>query len=172
MKNEIKKAIYVSLKEDSIVEKIARENNIIFILRLTNSFNITSLVKENLRSLNDTQILVLDLQSVLNSSENKEIIDNLIKLRELSELERIVIIARGFRKGNVLLAKCVDLGIYNIVTADNDNEYIDQLNIVFSDKGMTFGQASSFRRFFKMFMFSILLLAMFSYLRAARDNAL
>lgn len=145
MKNEIKKAIYVSLKEDSIVEKIARENNIIFILRLTNSFNITSLVKENLRSLNDTQILVLDLQSVLNSSENKEIIDNLIKLRELSELERIVIIARGFRKGNVLLAKCVDLGIYNIVTADNDNEYIDQLNIVFSDKGMTFGQASSFR---------------------------
>lgn len=51
----------------------------------------------------------------------------------------------GFKKGNILLAKCVDLGIYNIVTASNDNEYIDQLNIVFSDKGMTFAQVSSLR---------------------------
>lgn len=141
----IRKAIYVSLKSDATLETLARQNNITIIQRLQNGFNMTTLVRENLRALNNTQILILDLQAVLGSSDNKEIIENLTKLRELSDIDRIIIIAKGMKKGNILLAKCVDLGIYNIVTASNDNEYIDQLNIVFSKKGMTFAQVSSFR---------------------------
>ena len=94
MDNVIKKAIYVSLKSDSTLETLARKNGITIIQRLQNGFNVTNLVRENLRALNNAQILILDLQAILGSSENKEIIENLTKIRELSDLERIIIIAK------------------------------------------------------------------------------
>ena len=58
---------------------------------------------------------------------------------------RIIIIAEGYKEGNVLLGRIFNLGIYNIVTARNDVMFADEIEKVFSSEGMTFGNAMKYK---------------------------
>ena len=142
--SKIKKLIYVGKNINNELEKIVSEERIVIIQRLQNEYNMTSLFKEDLRAINQIDYLVLDLSAFINSTKSDEIIRNLDRLRGNYEF-RIILIAPGFRKGNELLASCFNMGIYNLVTAINDNQMYDQLKICLSEKGMTYAQASQYK---------------------------
>jgi len=141
---QVKKLIYVGKSLNDELEKIILEKKIVTIQRLQNEYNMTSLFKEDLRAINQINYLVLDLSAFINSTNNDEILRNLDRLRGNYEF-RIILIAQGFKKGNELLASCFNMGIYNLVTAQNDTQMYDQLKICLSDKGMTYAQASQYR---------------------------
>ena len=143
-KKKIEKLIYVGKSRNNILETIIAEQNIVVITRLLNEYNITDIFREDLRAINNVDYLVLDLSAFVNSSSNEEILKNLDKLRGNFEF-KIIIIASGFRRGNELLAQCFYMGIYNLVTASTDSQMYDQLKICFSERGMTYAQASQFR---------------------------
>lgn len=140
----IKKLIYVGKTLNNSLESLVKENNIIITTRYENEFNITMLFREDLRAINNTDFLVLDLSAFVGSSSNDEILKNLDKLRTNYEF-RIILIASGFKRGNEILAECFNMGIYNLVTAQTDNKMYDQLKICLDEKGMNYAQASQFR---------------------------
>lgn len=142
--NSFKKAVYVGKTLNNSLETLVREKGITIILRLKNDFNITTLFRENLQAINNIDYLVLDLSAVINSSDTNEIIQNLDKIRQ-NYTFKIIIIAQGFRKGNQILSACVNMGIYDIVTAKTDSEMYDQLNNCLTGEGMTYGQASQYK---------------------------
>ena len=131
--SKIKKLIYVGKNINNELEKIVSEERIVIIQRLQNEYNMTSLFKEDLRAINQIDYLVLDLSAFINSTKSDEIIRNLDRLRGNYEF-RII-----------LLASCFNMGIYNLVTAINDNQMYDQLKICLSEKGMTYAQASQYK---------------------------
>ena len=141
---KIQKLIYIAKQKNDQLENLMQEENIISLGRFFNQYNLTSLLQEDLKSLNNIDFLIIDLSAIMGSTEDKEIISDLEKLRNLHDF-RIILICRGFRKGNLLLANIFNLGIYNIVTASTDSQMYDQLKICLSEKGMTFAQASQFR---------------------------
>lgn len=143
-KDKIKKLIYVGKARNNQLETVIEEQNIVVLARMLNEFNITELFREDLRAINNIDYLVLDLSAFVNSSKNDEILKNLDKLRWNFEF-RIILICSGFRKGNEILSQCFYMGIYNLVTASTDTQMYDQLKICFSNKGMTYAQASQFR---------------------------
>lgn len=142
--SKVKKLIYVGTCLNNELESIISEERIVVVQRLQNEYNMTSLFKEDLRAINQIDYLVLDLTAFTSSTNSDEILRNLDRLRGNYEF-RIILIAPGYRKGNELLASCFNMGIYNLVTAQNDTQMYDQLKICLSDKGMTYAQASQYR---------------------------
>lgn len=58
---------------------------------------------------------------------------------------RIIILAKGYKFGNMLLGKIFNLGIYNIITATEENKYKEELEKVFSQEGMSFGNSIKYK---------------------------
>lgn len=58
---------------------------------------------------------------------------------------RIIILAKGYKFGNILLGKIFNLGIYNIITATDENKYKEELEKVFSQEGMSFGNSIKYK---------------------------
>lgn len=142
--SKVKKLIYVGRCLNNELERVISEERIVVIQRLQNEYNMTSLFKEDLRAINQINYLVLDLSAFTNSTNNDEILRNLDRLRGNYEF-RIILIAPGYKRGNELLASCFNMGIYNLVTAQNDTQMYDQLKICLSNKGMNYAQASQYR---------------------------
>lgn len=141
-----KHLIYISTQTIDEVEQIVEERNreISIVERFRGNYNLTNLLSQDLKSLNNIDFFILDLNSILNSTDNSEIISRLDKLHQLNDF-RIIVIARGFKRGNVLLAQLLASNITNIITASTDSQLYDQLQICLSEKGMTYQQASQFK---------------------------
>ena len=58
---------------------------------------------------------------------------------------RIIIIAEGYKHGNILLGKIFNLGIYNIITAIEDNAFKGELDKALSIEGMSFGSSIKYK---------------------------
>ena len=141
-----KHLIYISTQTVDEIEQIVEERNreMSIVERFRGNYNLTSLLSQDLKSLNNIDFFILDLSAVLNSTDNSEIISRLDKLHQLNDF-RIIVIARGFKRGNVLLAQILASNITNIITASTDSQLYDQLKICLSEKGMTYQQASQFK---------------------------
>lgn len=141
-----KHLIYISNQTIDEIEQIVNENSktISIVERFRGNWNLSNLLRQDLKSLNNVDYFVLDLSAILNSTDNNEIVSCLDKLHQLNDF-RIIIIARGFKRGNVLLAQILASNITNIVTATTDSQLYDQLKICLSEKGMTYQQASQFK---------------------------
>ena len=88
--------------------------------------------------------LIIDLKAIVDSTSEEQIINCLKLIRKMYDV-RIIIIAEGYKQGNVLLGKVFNLGIYNIVTATNDILFNEEISLCFSEVGMTFGTAMKYQ---------------------------
>ena len=97
-----------------------------------------------LRNLNSVDYLILDLSAFTQLTDDDEIISKIVLIRRLYKL-RIIIIAEGYKHGNILLGKIFNLGIYNIITATDDVKFKEELEKVLSDEGMSFGNSIKYK---------------------------
>ena len=58
---------------------------------------------------------------------------------------RIIVIAQGYKHGNILLGKIFNLGIYNIVTEIDDIKFKEELEKALSIEGMSFGNSIKYK---------------------------
>ena len=139
-----KKYIYISKEPQAIIEEYCKEHSINLVMRFINEYNLKKFLETELRNLNGVDYLIIDLQAIINSTSENEIVTSIELIRRMYNV-RIIIIAEGYKEGNVLLGRIFNLGIYNIVTARNDVMFADEIEKVFSAEGMTFGNAMKYK---------------------------
>lgn len=139
-----KKYIYISKEPQVIIEEYCKEHSINLVMRFINEYNLKKFLETELRNLNGVDYLIIDLQAIINSTSENEIVNSIELIRRMYNV-RIIIIAEGYKEGNVLLGRIFNLGIYNIVTARNDVMFADEIEKVFSAEGMTFGNAMKYK---------------------------
>ena len=138
-----KKYIYVSPNIRADLENIMSENKIYQAIRFINTYDIEMFFRNELKNLKGIDYLILDL-SAFNTSKDSEIIDCLKLIRQKYDL-RIIIIAEGYKQGDFILGKIFNLGIYNIITTNNDYYFAEELKKTLTAEGMTFGNAMKYQ---------------------------
>ena len=88
--------------------------------------------------------LILDLKSFTKLTKEDEIIKKLTLIRKMYN-SRVIIIAEGYKQGNLLLGKIFNLGIYNIITATDDVKFREEFEKTLSEDGMTFGNSIKYK---------------------------
>ena len=141
---KFKKYIYISKEIKPIIENYCSENNITLVTRFINEYNLGKFMQTELRNLNSVDYLILDLKAFEHLTDDDEIISKIVLIRKLYKL-RVIIIAEGYKHGNVLLGKIFNLGIYNIITAADDVKFKEELEKVLSDEGMSFGNSIKYK---------------------------
>lgn len=139
-----KKYIYISKEPRAIIEDYCKKHRVNLVMRFINEYNLKRFLETELRNLNGVDYLVLDLQAITDTTSEDEIISSVELIRRMYNV-RIIILAEGYKEGNVLLGRLFNLGIYNIVTANNDKKFLDEIERVFSIEGMTFGNAMKYK---------------------------
>lgn len=141
---KFKKYIYISKEIKPIIEDYCTKNNITLVTRFINEYNLGKFMQTELRNLNSVDYLILDLKAFEHLTDDDEIISKIVLIRKLYKL-RVIIIAEGYKHGNVLLGKIFNLGIYNIITATDDVSFKEELEKVLSDEGMSFGNSIKYK---------------------------
>ena len=139
-----KKYIYISKEPRAIIEDYCKEHRINLVMRFINEYNLKKFLETELRNLNGIDYLIIDLQAITNITSEEEITSSIELIRRMYNV-RIIILAEGYKEGNVLLGRLFNLGIYNIVTAENDVMFADEIEKAFSVEGMTFGNAMKYK---------------------------
>ena len=141
---KFKKYIYISKEVKPDIEDYCTKNNITLVTRFINEYNLGKFMQTELRNLNSVDYLILDLSAFTQLTDDDEIISKIVLIRRLYKL-RIIIIAEGYKHGNMLLGKIFNLGIYNIITATDDIKFKEELEKVLSDEGMSFGNSIKYK---------------------------
>ncbi|MBP3595915.1 MAG: hypothetical protein J6J60_00725 [Clostridia bacterium] len=139
-----RKYIYISKKVQPIIEEYCNNNNITLVTRFINEYNLEKFMQTELRNLNSVDYLIIDLNAVENLTEDNEIISKITLIRRMYNL-RVIILAEGYKHGNILLGKIFNLGIYNIITATDEQKFKEELKKVLSAEGMTFGNSIKYK---------------------------
>ena len=139
-----KKYIYISKKVIPELEEYCMKNNITLVTRFINEYNLEKFMQTELRNLNSIDYLIIDLQAIENLTSDDEIISKITLIRKMYNL-RIIIIAQGYKHGNILLGKIFNLGIYNIVTEVDDIKFKEELEKALSIEGMSFGNSIKYK---------------------------
>lgn len=139
-----KKYIYISKKVISELEEYCMQNNITLVTRFINEYNLEKFMQTELRNLNSIDFLIIDLQAIENLTSDDEIISKITLIRKMYNL-RIIIIAQGYKYGNILLGKIFNLGIYNIVTETDNIKFKEELKKALSIEGMSFGNSIKYK---------------------------
>lgn len=139
-----KKYIYISKKIQPEIEEYCSDNNITLVTRFINEYNLEKFMQTELRNLNSIDYLIIDLKAIENLTSDDEIISKITLIRKMYNL-RIIIIAEGYKYGNILLGKIFNLGIYNIITAIEDNAFKEELKKALSIEGMSFGNSIKYK---------------------------
>lgn len=141
---KFKKYIYISKEIKPVIEEYCDKNNIILVTRFINEYNLEKFMQTELRNLNSVDYLIIDLKAIEHLTDDDEIIAKITLIRKLYKL-RIIIIAEGYKHGNVLLGKIFNLGIYNIITGADDVSFSEELKKALSDDGMSFGNSIKYK---------------------------
>ena len=139
-----KKYIYISKELKPAIEDYCTKSNITLVTRFINEYNLGKFMQTELRNLNSVDYLILDLSAFTQLTDDDEIISKIVLIRRLYKL-RIIIIAEGYKHGNMLLGKIFNLGIYNIITATDNIKFKEELEKVLSDEGMSFGNSIKYK---------------------------
>lgn len=141
---KFRKYIYISKEVKPIIEDYCSQNNITLVTRFINEYNLEKFMQTELRNLNFVDYLIIDLRAIENLTDDDGIISKITLIRKMYKL-RVIIIAEGYKYGNVLLGKIFNLGIYNIITATDDVSFKEELEKVLSDEGMSFGNSIKYK---------------------------
>ena len=138
------KYIYISNVVNPIIEDVCKENKIHLICRYINDYNLESFLQSELTNLNNIDYLIINYSAINKMTKENDIITTIEKIRRLYEL-RIIFILEGATKGNTLLGRLFNLGIYNFITATNDILFREELIKTLSPKGMNFANSAKFK---------------------------
>lgn len=139
-----KKYIYISNQINIFIEDVCKKQNISLLARFINEYNLESFLQSELKNLNNIEYLIIDYNSIKNNTKENDIVIALSRIRKMYDI-RIIFIFEGARKGNILLGKIFNLGIYNIITATNDILFKEELKKTLTEKGMTFANAVKYQ---------------------------
>lgn len=105
-------------------------------------FQLLKFVKQNISMFSTIDIFLIDLSALEDVDE--EIIQALEMIRFMEDELRIVLVAANRYKGDSLLKKCFNMGIYNIVCTDDFLEIKEELSCCLTE-GKRYKDAQEFK---------------------------
>lgn len=147
MEEEIKtykKYIYISNRINPFIEDVCKEQKISLLTRFINEYNLENFLQSELKNLNNIEYLIIDYNAIKNNTKENDIVTALSRIRRMYDI-RIIFILEGAMKGNILLGRLFNLGIYNIITATNNILFKEELQKTLTEKGMTFANAVKYQ---------------------------
>lgn len=138
------KYIYISNKINPFIEDICSENEISLLTRYINEYNLELFLQSELKNLNNIEYLIIDYNAIKNNTKENDIVTALSRIRRMYDI-RIIFIMEGAMKGNILLGRLFNLGIYNIISATNDILFKEELRKTLTEKGMSFANAVKYQ---------------------------
>lgn len=147
MEEEIKKYqkyIYISNKINPFIEEICNEKKVSLLTRFINEYNLEHFLQSELKNLNNIEYLIIDYNAIKNNTKENDIVTALSRIRRMYDI-RIIFIMEGATKGNILLGRLFNLGIYNIISATNDVLFKEELRKTLTEKGMSFANAVKYQ---------------------------
>ena len=138
------KYIYISNKINPFIEDICSENEISLLTRYINEYNLELFLQSELKNLNNIEFLIIDYNAIKNNTKENDIVTALSRIRRMYDI-RIIFIMEGAMKGNILLGRLFNLGIYNIISATNDILFKEELRKTLTEKGMSFANAVKYQ---------------------------
>ena len=147
MEDEIKKYqkyIYISNKINPFIEEVCEKKQISLLTRFINEYNLENFLQSELKNLNNIEFLIIDYNAIKNNTKENDIVTALSRIRRMYDV-RIIFIMEGATKGNILLGRLFNLGIYNIIAATNDILFKEELEKTLSEKGMSFANAVKYQ---------------------------
>jgi len=138
------KYIYISNKINPFIEDICSENEISLLTRYINEYNLELFLQSELKNLNNIEFLIIDYNAIKNNTKENDIVTALSRIRRMYDI-RIIFIMEGAIKGNILLGRLFNLGIYNIISATNDILFKEELRKTLTEKGMSFANAVKYQ---------------------------
>lgn len=139
-----KKYIYISNKVNPFIEDICREMQINLLTKYINEYNLEHFLQSELKNLNNIDFLIIDYNSIKRDTKENDIVTALSRIRRMYDV-RIIFILEGATKGNILLGRLFNLGIYNIISATNDILFKEELQKTLTEKGMSFANAVKYQ---------------------------
>ena len=106
-KKSYKSYVIISQAKQNLIENIARELIITQRLSYTNEYNLLDLLHTELKNLNSVDFLVLDLNAFTRLTKEKDFMSAIRSIRSMYSSLRIIIIAEGYKQGNVLLREII-----------------------------------------------------------------
>ena len=92
--DRFRKYIYISKEPRAIIENYCKEHRINLVMRFINEYNLKKFLETELRNLNGVDYLIIDLQAIINSTSESEIVSAIELIRRMYNI-RIIIIAEG-----------------------------------------------------------------------------
>jgi len=138
------KYIYISNKINPFIEDICSENEISLLTRYINEYNLELFLQSELKNLNNIEFLISEYNEIKNNTKENDIVTALSRIRRMYDI-RIIFIMEGAIKGNILLGRLFNLGIYNIISATNDILFKEELRKTLTEKGMSFANAVKYQ---------------------------
>lgn len=103
---KFKKYIYVSPAKRVDVENVCAKNKIFLQMAFINTYSFNKLFQDGFKNLNGADYLFLDLNAFTNSNKNnQDLVMGLALIRKMYKKLKIIIIAEGYKAGNILLRK-------------------------------------------------------------------
>ena len=108
----------------------------------TEGFQLHKFVKQNISMFSTIDIFLIDLSALEDVDE--EILQALEMIRFMEDELRIILLAANRYKGDFLLKKCFNMGIYNIVCTDDFLEIKEELTCCLTE-GKRYKDAQEFK---------------------------
>jgi len=104
--------------------------------------NLQEFAIRELQNLSTFKYLILDITELKEKEEM--IIKSIIAIKSMHNI-RIIIMATGFKEGDILLSKLFKEGIYNFIISDNYQQQSEELKKCLSKEGNEYKDAIRFR---------------------------
>lgn len=118
------------------------QNRNIILKTMLGPIDLQRIVLHDLSNLDICQYIVIDLSAVQNTDD--DIIKSIVAIQSMYTT-RIIIFARGYRRGHPLLARIFAEGIYNICTAEHMADLMAELAACIDGPGRSYKDAVVYR---------------------------
>ncbi|MEG2235722.1 MAG: hypothetical protein RR144_04715 [Clostridia bacterium] len=132
----------ITSQNEKFVTEVCKESELEELQVLTGVKSLNRFAIQELKSLNNFEYIVIDINSTKETEE--EIIKAVVAIKSMYNI-RIIIMALGYKEGNSLLARLFGEGIYNFVVGNDYEVQKEELIKCLSKDGNQYKDAVRFR---------------------------
>lgn len=133
----------ITRDNEKIIYEVCKENGLDAPQVITDISSLRKFAIQDAQMLNNYSCIIIDINST--KEQDEDIINAVVGIKAMYNI-KIVVLAFGYKEGNVLLSKLFNEGIYNFVTGETYYEQIEQFRKCLSNEGCQYKDAIRYRQ--------------------------
>lgn len=133
----------ITRENEGLIYEVCKENGFEIPQVLTGIESLKKFAIQELKNLNNYKQIIIDVNSTNETQE--DIINSIVAIKSMYNI-RVIVVALGYKEGDVLLAKLFNEGIYNFVIGKTYFEQKEQFEKCLLLEGCQYKDAIRFRQ--------------------------